>query len=65
MKRHLCFIAALGMCLLGLNASADAQVPSPSSALHAVVVIPMAAKGPRASPAILCELLHTYERLRM
>jgi len=24
MKRHLCFIAALGMCLLGLNASADA-----------------------------------------
>jgi hypothetical protein len=30
MKRHLCFIAALGMCLLGLNASADAQVLSPS-----------------------------------
>lgn len=34
MKRHLCFIAALGMCLLGLNARADAQVPSLSSALH-------------------------------
>ena len=25
MKQHLCFIASLGICLLGLNASADAQ----------------------------------------